>query len=192
MALRGNRRGMGRMERIRPWHDGKAGMRRNEHEWPWPMACGGEPSNGAPDKSCPADADSGSASQSALRPDGRGVALGPERPAGASGQHGEWRHHWCRRLQWMCAGTGVRHSEGNPSAREAVHLLQIWVLPPRRDLLPLAASAMGWPPKSCSSIWRRQHPARRGGGDCPWPPAAGPDGLSGTPIRRGRKRPACR
>jgi len=33
-------------------------------------------------------------------------------------------------------GTGVRHSEWNPSASEAVHLLQIWVLPPRRDLPP--------------------------------------------------------
>lgn len=39
-------------------------------------------------------------------------------------------------VQVMCAGTGVRHSEWNPSATESVHLLQIWVLPPRRDLPP--------------------------------------------------------
>ncbi|MGC8503198.1 MAG: pirin family protein [Acidithiobacillus sp.] len=46
-------------------------------------------------------------------------------------------------VQMMCAGTGVRHSEGNPSAREAVHLLQIWVLPPRRDLPPACGQRHG-------------------------------------------------
>ncbi len=43
-----------------------------------------------------------------------------------------------------------------------------------------------------SSIWRRQRPARRGGEDYARPPAVGPDGPSGTPRQRGRKRPACR
>ncbi len=39
-------------------------------------------------------------------------------------------------LQHMTAGTGVRHSEFNPSDREAVHLYQIWLLPERRGLPP--------------------------------------------------------
>lgn len=39
-------------------------------------------------------------------------------------------------VQRMTAGTGVLHSEFNPSATEEAHLLQIWVLPERRDLEP--------------------------------------------------------
>jgi quercetin 2,3-dioxygenase len=39
-------------------------------------------------------------------------------------------------LQRMTAGTGVRHSEFNPSAKEWVHLYQIWLLPERKGLEP--------------------------------------------------------
>jgi quercetin 2,3-dioxygenase len=39
-------------------------------------------------------------------------------------------------LQRMTAGTGVRHSEFNPSDTEWVHLYQIWLLPQRKGLEP--------------------------------------------------------
>jgi redox-sensitive bicupin YhaK (pirin superfamily) len=39
-------------------------------------------------------------------------------------------------LQRMTAGTGVRHSEFNPSDKEPVHLYQIWLLPARKGLPP--------------------------------------------------------
>jgi quercetin 2,3-dioxygenase len=39
-------------------------------------------------------------------------------------------------LQHMTAGSGVMHSEFNPSSTDPVHLLQIWLLPERRGLDP--------------------------------------------------------
>lgn len=41
---------------------------------------------------------------------------------------GEW--------QSMTAGTGIVHSEFNPSDAEAVHFLQIWIFPDRKGLAP--------------------------------------------------------
>jgi redox-sensitive bicupin YhaK (pirin superfamily) len=38
--------------------------------------------------------------------------------------------------QRMSAGTGVTHSEANPSPNAPVHLLQIWIIPSEQDLTP--------------------------------------------------------
>lgn len=39
-------------------------------------------------------------------------------------------------VQYMSAGTGIRHSEFNPSTTEPVHLYQIWLLPRQAGLPP--------------------------------------------------------
>jgi redox-sensitive bicupin YhaK (pirin superfamily) len=39
-------------------------------------------------------------------------------------------------VQRMSAGTGVRHSEANPSSTEPVHLLQIWIHPAAAGIAP--------------------------------------------------------
>jgi quercetin 2,3-dioxygenase len=39
-------------------------------------------------------------------------------------------------FQRMSAGTGITHSEFNPSTSEPVHLYQIWLLPERRGITP--------------------------------------------------------
>lgn len=39
-------------------------------------------------------------------------------------------------LQHMSAGSGIRHSEFNPSSSEPVHLYQIWITPTRNGLPP--------------------------------------------------------
>ena len=39
-------------------------------------------------------------------------------------------------MQRMTAGTGILHSEFNPSPTDPVHLLQIWLFPDRKGLVP--------------------------------------------------------
>ena len=39
-------------------------------------------------------------------------------------------------FQYMAAGTGVQHSEQNSSAKEAVHLLQVWIVPDEKGVPP--------------------------------------------------------
>jgi redox-sensitive bicupin YhaK (pirin superfamily) len=56
--------------------------------------------------------------------------LGHKDSLGSGGtiRHGE--------VQFMSAGTGIRHSEANPSPTETTHMLQIWLLPNRTGLDP--------------------------------------------------------
>lgn len=39
-------------------------------------------------------------------------------------------------VQMMSAGTGIQHSEFNPSQSELVHFLQIWIVPNRKNVTP--------------------------------------------------------
>src|SRR5260370_11094137 len=64
----------------------------------------------------------------------------------------------------MSAGTGILHSEFNPSQAEPVHFLQIWIIPDRAGLPP--------------SYEQKSFPIDRRRGQLR--PVAAPDGLHGT------------
>lgn len=71
-------------------------------------------------------------------------------------------------LQHMTAGTGIEHSEYNPSATEPVHLYQIWLVPEREGLTP------GYQQRAFAAEERRNR----------WRLVASPDGADGSlPIR---------
>jgi len=72
-------------------------------------------------------------------------------------------------VQVMSAGTGVQHSEVNPSPIDAVHLLQIWIMPDRQGLTP------GYRQKNFSPEDKRAR----------WCLLASPDGAQGSlPIHQ--------
>jgi redox-sensitive bicupin YhaK (pirin superfamily) len=57
--------------------------------------------------------------------------------------------------QWqaMTAGTGITHSEFNPSRTDPAHFLPMWVFPSRRGLTPTYAQT-GYPPAERLGRWR--------------------------------------
>lgn len=61
------------------------------------------------------------------------VLSGTLRHRDSMGSEGDIRHG---EIQLMRAGSGVTHSEFNPSPDETVHLLQIWIMPDTQGLQP--------------------------------------------------------
>ena len=56
-------------------------------------------------------------------------------------------------VQRITAGTGISHSEFNPSQTDPVHFLQIWILPDERNLKPSYEEAQ-FPVETRQSQWR--------------------------------------
>ncbi len=56
-------------------------------------------------------------------------------------------------FQRMSAGTGLRHSEFNPSATEPVHLYQIWLFPEKDGITP-SYEQKAFPVNGQANAWR--------------------------------------
>lgn len=65
-------------------------------------------------------------------------------------------------VQRMSAGTGITHSEFNPSKSEPVHFLQVWILPEREGIEP-GYEQRSFSPEEKRGRWRLV--ASRGGRD---------------------------
>jgi redox-sensitive bicupin YhaK (pirin superfamily) len=63
-------------------------------------------------------------------------------------------------VQVMSAGTGIRHSEFNPSPTESVHLLQIWITPKQAGLTPSYAQRSFATEQHCNQLLRVAGPKR--------------------------------
>ncbi len=57
-------------------------------------------------------------------------------------------------VQFMSAGTGVRHSEANTDANDTLHLVQMWVLPGRNGGPP-SYGQMDFSPEARYNAWLR-------------------------------------
>ena len=67
-------------------------------------------------------------------------------------------------VQRMTAGTGITHSEFNPSAAEVLHFLQIWIVPARTGLAPSYEQKV-FPPDEMVSV-RSRIPGNVASGMC--------------------------
>lgn len=56
-------------------------------------------------------------------------------------------------FQRITAGTGITHSEFNPSANQATHFYQIWLIPERRGLEP-SYEQRGFDPQGRKNRWQ--------------------------------------
>lgn len=56
-------------------------------------------------------------------------------------------------FQRITAGTGITHSEFNPSANQATHFYQIWLIPERRGLQP-SYEQKGFDPQGRKNRWQ--------------------------------------
>lgn len=56
-------------------------------------------------------------------------------------------------FQRITAGTGITHSEFNPSANQATHFYQIWLIPERRGLEP-SYEQKGFDPQGRKNRWQ--------------------------------------